>query len=55
MEKGKREAKQCRCELASRTVSVLVVASYIETWGQFHQHVYAQLLRVQIPKAQKAA
>ena len=51
MEKGKREAKLYRRELASRTVS----ASYIETWGQFHQHVYAQLLRVQIPKAQKAA
>ena len=26
-----------------------------EIWGQFHQRVYAQLLRPQIPKAQKAA
>jgi hypothetical protein len=24
-----------------------------DTWGQFHQHVYKQLLQVQIPKAQK--
>jgi len=22
-------------------------------WGEFHQHVYAQLLRKQIPKVQK--
>ncbi len=22
-------------------------------WGEFHQHVYAQLLRTQIPKVQK--
>ena len=26
-----------------------------ETWGQFHQHAYAQLLCMQIPKVQKAA
>ena len=26
-----------------------------ETWSQFHQHVYTQLLCTQIPKAQKAA
>ena len=25
----------------------------IDPWGQFHQRVYAQLLRAQIPKAQK--
>ena len=27
----------------------------ISVWGQFHQRVYVQLLRTQIPKLQKAA
>jgi len=25
----------------------------IDTWGRFHQHVYAKLLHAKIPKAQK--
>jgi hypothetical protein len=33
--------------------TVILSLSRLETRGQFHQHVYAKLLRAQIPKVQK--
>jgi len=35
------------------SLTVIYDRLYYETLGRFHQHVYVQLLRLQIPKAQK--
>jgi hypothetical protein len=33
-------------------INVIINVDEIDTWGQFHQHVYTKLLYTQIPKAQ---